>query len=193
MFEQIFGGLGGRGRGGAQGRGPARGQDRAAEILVPFAVAILGGKHGLGSGERAIDVQVPAGIEDGAQLRVRGQGAPGRDGGPPGDLIVTVHVAPHPEFRRDGDDVECDVHISIFDAALGTKVEVPLLKGSVTLTIPPGTGSGKRLRVRGQGVRRDAGANGDFLAVIQVDAPQRLDEADRTALEAMRERLDQRE
>jgi DnaJ-class molecular chaperone len=193
MFEQIFGGLGGGGRSRGRARGPARGQDRAAEITVPFQVSILGGRHGLGSGDRAIDVQVPAGIEDGTQLRVRGQGEPGRDGGPPGDLIVTVQVAPHPEFRRDGDDVLRDVHISIVDAALGAKVEVPLLKGSVTLTIPPGTGSGKRLRVRGQGVRRASGPSGDFLAVIQIDAPQHLDEGDRAALEAMRGRLGQRE
>ncbi|MEY2713566.1 MAG: hypothetical protein RL005_1788, partial [Planctomycetota bacterium] len=76
---------------------------------------------------------------------------------------------------------------------LGAKVEVPLLKGSVTLTIPPGTGSGKRLRVRGQGVRRASGPTGDFLAVIQIDAPQHLDDEDRAALEAMRGRLGQRE
>jgi DnaJ-class molecular chaperone len=193
MFEQIFGGMGGGARARGRSRGPSKGQDRHAEITVPFQVSILGGRHGIGGGDQAIDVQIPAGIEDGAQLRVRGQGEPGNNGGPAGDLIVTVQVAAHPDFRRDGDDVLRDVHISIADAALGAKIDVPLLKGTVTLTIPPGTGSGKRLRVRGQGVRRAAGPSGDFLAVIQIDAPQHLDDEDRAALEAMRGRLGQRE
>jgi DnaJ-class molecular chaperone len=187
MFEQIFGGMGGGGRARGRSRGPSKGQDRHGEITVPFQVSILGGRHGIGGGEQAIDVQIPAGIEDGTQLRVRGQGEPGHGGGPAGDLIVTVHVAPHPDFRRDGDDILRDVHVSIFDAALGAKVDVPLLKGTVTLTIPPGTGSGKRLRVRGQGVRRSAGASGDFLAIVQIDVPETLSDDDRAALEAMRE------
>ena len=193
MFEQIFGGMGGGGRARGRARGPAKGQDRHAEITVPFQVSILGGRHGIGSGEQAIDVQIPAGIEDGTQMRVRGQGEPGHNGGPAGDLIVTVHVAPHPDFRRDGDDILRDVHISVFDAALGAKIDVPLLKGTVTLTIPPGTGSGKRLRVRGQGVRRTAGASGDFLAIVQIDVPATLTDEDRAALEAMRESVRSRE
>ncbi|MBM4115482.1 MAG: J domain-containing protein, partial [Phycisphaerae bacterium] len=118
MFEQIFGGMGGGGRARGRSRGPSKGQDRQAEITVPFQVSILGGRHGIGSGEHTIDVQIPAGIEDGTPLRVRGQGEQGHGGGPAGDLIVTVHVAPHPEFRRDGDDILRDVHVSIFDAAL---------------------------------------------------------------------------
>ena len=102
-------------------------------------------------------------------------------------------MAPHPDFRRDGDDILRDVHISVFDAALGAKIDVPLLKGTVTLTIPPGTGSGKRLRVRGQGVRRTAGASGDFLAIVQIDVPATLTDEDRAALEAMRESVRSRE
>lgn len=191
MFEQIFGGMGG-GRGRGRASGPAKGQDRHAEVTVPFQVSILGGRHGVGSGERAVDVQIPAGIEDGAQLRVRGQGGPGQHGGPPGDLILTVQVADHPDFRREGDDLIREIHISIFDAALGTKVDVPLLQGEVSLKIPAGTGSGKRLRVRGQGVRRAGGNHGDFYAVIQVDVPTTLTDEDRAALSAMRDELKSR-
>lgn len=193
MFEQIFGGMAGGGRARGRSRGPSKGQDRHAEITVPFQVSILGGRHGIGSGEHALDVQIPAGIEDGTQLRVRGQGEPGSNGGPAGDLIVTVQVATHPDFRRDGDDILREVHISIFDAVLGAKIDVPLLKGTVMLTIPPGTGSGKRLRVRGQGVRRATGASGDFLAIVQIDIPEGLSDEDRAALEAMRESVRSRE
>lgn len=197
MFEQIFGGMGGGmgggGRARGRSRGPAKGQDRHADITVPFQVSILGGRHGIGSGEHTIDVQIPAGIEDGTSLRVRGHGEAGQNGGPAGDLIVTVHVAPHPDFRRDGDDILRDVHISIFDAALGAKIDVPLLKGTVTLTIPPGTGSGKRLRVPGQGVRRPAGASGDFLAIVQIDVPKALSDEDRAALESVRDSVRNRE
>jgi len=196
MFDQIFGGMGGGMGGGrtrGRPRGPSQGQDRHAETTVPFQVSILGGRHGVNNGQRTVDMQIPAGIEDGGQLRVRGQGDAGHNGGPAGDLIVTVRVAPHPEFRRDGDDILRDVHISILDAALGAKVDVPLLKGTVTLTIPPGTGSGKRLRVRGQGVRRPAGATGDFLAIVQLDVPADLNDQDRAALETMRDSLRSRE
>ncbi len=187
MFEQIFGGMGG---GRARGRsGPRPGEDTHAEITVPFQVAVLGGRHGVPSGDRSIDVQIPGGIEDGAQMRVRGQGRPGKQGGPSGDLILTVHVAGHPNFRREGDDLSRDLHISIADAALGTKVEVPLLKGSVALTVPAGTSSGKRLRVRGQGVKHANGTVGDFYAVVQIDAPASLTDQDRAALESMRDRV----
>jgi len=196
-FGDLFSGGSPRAR-GRRGR-PARaaGEDAAARIDIPFRLAIDGGKTDVridrdGKTE-TISVTIPQGLPDGARMRLRGQGLPGSGGGPAGDLLLDVHVAPHPWFRREGLDIVVDVPISIAECALGTTVQVPLLEGTASLRVPPGTGSGKRLRVRGQGVRRSAGASGDFLAIVQIDVPESLSDDDRAALEAMRESVRSRE
>ncbi|MFO0873103.1 MAG: DnaJ C-terminal domain-containing protein [Phycisphaerales bacterium] len=208
IFEDLFGGrgaAGGRspfGRAGTTGRTAreSAGADVAQAIDIDFTTAALGGTRSLSltlpdGSTHSFDVRIPPGIDTGGRLRVRGKGAPGRRDGAAGDLVLEVRVAPHPWFRREGRDLLLDVPITIAEAALGATIEVPLLRGSVTLKVPPGTSSGQKLRVRGKGVAGGPGAGGassepgDFHAVIQIVAPRELSSEDATALRAMSARL----
>ncbi|MBN9619905.1 MAG: molecular chaperone DnaJ, partial [Actinobacteria bacterium] len=140
--------------------------------------------HGAGvtTQTRTINVRIPAGIRDGAKIRVAGKGTPGSNGGPAGDLFVTVHVGTHPLFGRKGDDLTLTVPITFAEATLGTTLRVPTLDGSVALKVAPGTPSGRTLRVRGRGVER-RGNKGDLLVTVEVAVPAKLDGAAREALE----------
>lgn len=176
-----FGGGGGGRRGGARAQ---KGQDVQTEITVPFQVAVEGGFHEItiqtGAKSERLNVKIPAGIEDGKTIRLGGQGNPGMGGGAAGDLLVTVHVAPHPWFRREGRNLLIDVPITVSEAALGARVDVPTLtEGSVVLTVPPGSSSGAKLRLRGKGVLDPkTGERGDQLVVLKVVLPKQLsDEA----------------
>jgi molecular chaperone DnaJ len=146
--------------------------------------------HGSGRGlsSRSVQARIPAGVKDGQRIRLRGKGAPGEHGGPPGDLYVTVKVTPHRLFGRKGDSLTLDVPISFDEAALGAEIKIPTLSGSpVTLKVPPGTPNGRTFRVRGKGVRRSDGTTGDLLATVQVTVPAVLDQRTRQAVEAYRE------
>ncbi|HVW30931.1 MAG TPA: molecular chaperone DnaJ [Acidimicrobiia bacterium] len=134
---------------------------------------------------RDVKVRIPVGVKDGQRVRVKGKGTPGSNGGPPGDLYVTVHVAPHPLFGRKNDDLTLRVPVTFSEAALGAEVKVPTLDGSVTVRIPPGTAPGKTLRVRGRGMPKAAGAPGDLLVTVDVVVPQTLSDEQRQALEAL--------
>jgi molecular chaperone DnaJ len=140
--------------------------------------------HGSGATTqvRTINVRIPAGVRDGARVRIPGKGTPGTQGAPAGDLYVTVHVEPHKLFGRSGDDLTLTVPITFTEAALGTTLRVPTLDGSVALKIAPGTPSGRTLRVRGRGVHR-RGRSGDLLVTVEVAVPTHLDKAGREALE----------
>jgi DnaJ-class molecular chaperone len=188
-FEEIFGDFMGGGRRGGARRGPRAGEDLERDITVDFMTAALGGVRHVsvenGDGPSGFDVRVPAGIESGGQLRLRGKGSPGMGGGPAGDLVLRVTVAPHPWFRREGLDILIEVPISIAECALGTTVQVPLLEGTASLRVPSGTGSGKRLRLKGKGVQTKSSA-GDLHAIIRVDGPKSLSDEDRAALERMK-------
>jgi molecular chaperone DnaJ len=140
--------------------------------------------HGSGATTqvRTINVRIPAGVRDGAKVRIPGKGTPGAHGGPAGDLYVTVHVEPHKLFGRSGDDLTLTVPITFTEAALGSTLRVPTLDGSVALKIAAGTPSGRTLRVRGRGVHR-RGRTGDLLVTVEVAVPTHLDEAARDALE----------
>lgn len=131
---------------------------------------------------RTINVRIPAGVRDGAKVRLAGKGTPGTRGAPAGDLYVTVHVQPHQLFGRSGDDLTLTVPITFAEAALGTNLRVPTLDGAVSLKIAPGTPSGRTLRVRGRGVQK-RGSNGDLLVTVEVAVPTRLDGEAREALE----------
>ncbi|HEX6985855.1 MAG TPA: DnaJ C-terminal domain-containing protein [Planctomycetaceae bacterium] len=192
----LFGGFGGRGGFGGARRGPAsrpaKGQDLRAEVTVPFLVAAEGGQHELsvnraGKTER-ITVKVPAGLTDGSTIRLAGEGHPGAAGGPAGDLLLTVRVAPHPYFRREGNDLHVDVPVTPAEAALGAKVEAPTLsEGRVVVTIPPGTSSGRKLRLRGKGVPdRKTGTRGDLYVVAKVVVPESLTVEQRELYERLR-------
>jgi molecular chaperone DnaJ len=138
---------------------------------------------GVTSQLRTITVRIPAGVRDGAKVRVAGKGTPGRNGAPAGDLFVVVHVGSHRLFGRSGDDLTITVPITFTEAALGTTLRVPTLDGSVALKIAPGTPSGRTLRVRGRGVPRKA-RTGDLLVTVEVAVPATLDDGAREALNA---------
>jgi molecular chaperone DnaJ len=140
------------------------------------------GGTGVTTQTRTITVRVPAGVRDGAKLRIPGKGTPGDRGGPAGDLFVTVHVGAHELFGRSGDDLTITVPITFPEAALGTTLQVPTLDGSVRVKIPAGTPPGRTLRVRGRGVVKKSGA-GDLLVTVEVAVPQKLNSEAHEALE----------
>ncbi|MGY1856395.1 molecular chaperone DnaJ [Modestobacter sp. SYSU DS0290] len=133
---------------------------------------------------RTITVRIPAGVKDGQRIRLAGKGAPGRRGGPAGDLFVVVHVSGHDLFGRSGDDLTLTVPVSFAEAALGTTLTVPTLDGSVSLKVPAGTASGRTFRVRGRGVP-GRGTAGDLLVTVEVAVPQRLTPGAREAIEKL--------
>ena len=140
------------------------------------------GGSGVTTQTRTITVRVPAGVRDGARLRIPGKGTPGQRGGPAGDLFVTVHVRPHALFGRKGDDLTLTVPISFAEAALGTTLRVPTLDGAVSLKVAAGTPSGRTLRVRGRGVPAKK-RTGDLLVTVEVAVPQKLNHEAAEALE----------
>ncbi len=184
MFRSMFGGGGpgagfdlgdlmggGRKRGGPRRRPPP--EEIEGEVSVPFETAVNGGSVGIAVGGRDITVRVPAGISDGKRLRVPAS-ATGT-----ADLILTVRVAPHAYFTRDGNDLLLELPISVSEAALGTRVEVPTITDDrLTVRIPPGTSSGARVRLAGKGV-----SGGDQYLTVKVVAPKNLDDAARGLME----------
>ena len=175
-FEQIFG----RAAGGRTGRGrrkaaQAPGQDVQARIDIPFRLAIDGGKTDVrvdrGGKTETITVTIPQGIPDGARMRLRGQGLPGSGGGPAGDLLLEVHIEPHPVFRRSGDTLEVTLPVTLAEAIEGAKVDVPTPWGTIALRIPPRTSGGRKLRAAGMGVRHANGSKGDLIAEVQIVLP----------------------
>jgi len=147
-------------------------------------------KHCKGRGvevrPRTVKVRVPAGVDDGQRIRVKGRGTPGVNGGPPGDLYVVVHVSPHTIFGRSGKtDLTVKVPITFAEAALGAQVKVPTLDSPVTVKVPAGTQSGKTVRVRGKGIQRGSGDPGALLVTFDVIVPTELDDDARSAVEAL--------
>ncbi len=191
-LESLFGGGGGgfadlfRGAGGRAGRGrkraaPQAGADVSARIVVPFKLAIDGGKADVrverdGKAE-TISVTIPQGLPDGSRMRLRGQGQPGSGGGPAGDLLLDVGVESHPVFRRDGDTLELTLPVTLPEAIEGAKVDVPTPWGTISLRIPPRTSGGRKLRAAGMGVRHANGARGDLIAEVQIVLPETADAA----------------
>jgi DnaJ-class molecular chaperone len=164
----AFGSAGRRGRGGAGEGFRARGADRHFGLTVDFVTAATGGKQRLSlAPEEWLDVTIPAGIEDGQVLRLRGKGGPGFGGGPAGDALIEVHIAPHPLYRRDGDNILIELPVSLAEAVLGARVAVPTVTGPVTMTIPKGSDTGGQLRLRGKGIQR-GNRPGDQIVTLKV-------------------------
>jgi len=134
--------------------------------------------------ERQVKVRIPAAVDDGQRIRIKGRGEPGAGGGPPGDLFVTVRVEPHPLFGRRGRDLTLSVPVTFPEAALGATITVPSLGAPVSLKVPPGSKPGRTLRVRGRGLHQ-AGQRGDLLVTLDVVVPSELSDAERSALEAL--------
>jgi len=135
---------------------------------------------------RSFQVQVPAGVKDGARIKLASRGEPGPTGAPAGDLYVRVHVKPHRFFGRSGNDLTVEVPVTFPEAALGANVEVPTLNGSVTMKVPAGTPSGKTFRLKGKGARKKGGS-GDLLATVRVEVPQKLSREEKEILQRLRE------
>lgn len=140
---------------------------------------------GRGTSTRTVQARIPAGVKDGSRIRLKGKGAPGEQGGPAGDLFVVVHVTPHPVFARKGENIQVTVPVTFAEAALGSEVSVPVPRGgTVKVKIPAGTANGRTMRVKGKGIRRKDGTNGDVLVTVEVAVPQKLTAEAKEALEA---------
>ena len=188
LLRQFTGGGGGFDFGGGpqprrrSRRSPGQpGANVQHEVEVPFRTAVMGGEVSLrvsrgGRKVETISVKIPAGIESGKTLRLRGQGEPSSTGGSAGDLLITVRVAAHSHFRRDGLDLIARVPVTLAEAALGAKVDVPTPHGTITLKVPGGTSSGTRLRAKGQGIRTADGRTGDLYAEILIVIPKAAEE-----------------
>ena len=181
MFGDIFSQFrraGGRSR--RSGQSDARGADATAELEIPFQTAVLGGETQISLQREdghveTLAVKIPAGIAEGKKIRLRGQGQP-VPGGTAGDILITIHVAPHPWFTRRGNNLEVRVPVTLGEAALGAKVDLPTPRGTISVRVPPGTSSGKKLRVKGHGVAPKNGEPGDLYAEIQIVLPAPLDD-----------------
>lgn len=180
-LEDLFGSMGGTvegtdfadlfGRG--RRRGPLKGQDLEQEITVDFETAVRGTSLQLRRPDstETVTVRIPPGADEGSRVRIPGQGAPSPTGGPNGDLVLVIHVRPHPLFRREGDDLHIDVPINVSEAVKGAKVRVPTFEGPVFVKVPPSSMSGTTLRVRGKGVARKGRPTGDLYVHLMVHVP----------------------
>ena len=171
IFANLFGGGGIR-------RGPRKGQDLQTEATIKFKEAVIGTTLGLklpgdDGKTQTITARVPAGVNDGAKIRVKGKGAPGEAG--PGDLFILLHVKPHPIFSRKGENLLLTLPVTFVEATLGADIKVPTLDGDeVTVRLAPGTPNGRTLRVKGRGIKKGS-ITGDLLATIEVQVPQKIE------------------
>jgi len=184
ILRQMGGGAGPMGGRGQRGRPqpPAKGSDVEQEITVPFATAVLGGQHQVSLQRRSgkvdkIDVKIPAGIESGKKIRLRGQGNESPSGGTAGDLLITVKIAQHPLYSRKGMNLSLSVPITLLEAVEGAKIDIPTPHGTVTIKVPAGTSSGKALRLKGMGIK-GKDRSGDLIATLQIAVPHEFTDAD---------------
>ena len=189
IFDQFFGGGGGRAGRAQRGRAkpqPQRGQDIEHPVTLTFEQAARGTHLPLQINRdgkiETIDIRIPAGVKDGSRVRVKGRGQ--QSSGEPGDLFIITHVTPHAYFRRDGLNVHLDLPISLYEAVAGAKIDVPTLDGQRTLTIPPETSSGAKLRIKGHGIQRGQ-EKGDQIVITKVVIPKQLDDEDRKSIETI--------
>jgi curved DNA-binding protein len=181
FFERLFGD-----RAATAATGPVRGRDHEALLELSLEEALAGGRRRLSLEDgRSFEVNIPAGVREGQRIRIAGQGASGRDGGPQGDLYLRVRLRPHPRFRREADDLNVDVSVAPWEAALGATVPVQTLTGTAQVRIPAGSSSGRRLRLRGRGLPKQAGGRGDLYASVQIAVPKRLSDEERELFERL--------
>ncbi len=188
LFRRFGGGGGGRSRSQA----PSRGRDLNADLTVPFNTSVLGGEASISvrraNKNESLTIKIPPGVQTGRKMRLRGQGEPGPGGN--GDLIVELRVAEHPCFRRSEKNLELQLPVTIKEAVFGAKVDVPVPGGTVALKIPAGSNSGRRLRIKGQGVRNPEGEAGDLYVELVVKLPIGLDDDSGTDVQQAVETID---
>ncbi len=172
LFSELFRHARSHGPGAGAARGPHRGADAQYQLQIDFLEAALGAakRITLPDGE-VLDVKVPVGIKDGQKIRLKGKGYPGFNDGPAGDAYVKIDVRPHRQFKRKGENILLTVPITLDEAVLGAKIDIPTIKGKVTMTIPPGSKGGKTLRLKGKGVK-----SGDQLVTLEIQMPEVIDE-----------------
>ncbi len=174
IFADLFRGM--RRTGGWRKAAPARGQDTRHELSIDFLDAIKGGARTITlPGGKQVKVTIPPGSQDGQVLRLKAQGAPGTGGGPAGDVHIELRVEPHPGFTRAGNDIHSELPVTLAEAMLGGKAGVRTIDGTVTLTIPKGSNSGTKLRLKGRGAPASGGARGDHIVVLKVMLPDTRD------------------
>jgi len=170
IFSQMF-----RDR-QAQSRQSFAGQDQRYNMTVTFTEAALGGKKQVQMADGALNVTIPQGIEDGKTIRLKGKGQPGYGGGPSGDALIQIDVLADPVFSREGLNINLTLPITLYEAALGGKVEVPTLHGTVGLKIPKGSQSGQIMRLKGRGIAMRSGKSGDQMVTLSVQMPEVIDD-----------------
>jgi curved DNA-binding protein len=194
FFEGLFGQRGRRRADGGPSRGSrfdgfsTRGGDHEAVLELSLEEAAAGGKRRISLGDgRDYEVEIPRGVRDGQRIRLAGQGSAGLGGGPAGDLFLRVRLKPHPRFRVEGRDLYVDLPVAPWEAALGAEVPVPTLERNARVKVPPGSSSGRRLRLRGQGLPGTNGSSGDLYAVVEIHVPKRLGKRERELFEQLAE------
>ncbi len=186
-------GRGQRGGGGAARRAtmPMHGRDYETTVRISLEDAHRGTRLNLDladeGGGRTLEVTIPAGVSEGQKLRLRGKGGKGRNGGVDGDIYLHITLAPHPVFRPDQHDLHFDLALAPWEAALGAEAEVPTLDGAVLLTVPAGTRSGRKLRLRGRGLANGRGGRGDLYATVHIDVPSMLSDRERELFKQLAE------
>jgi curved DNA-binding protein len=184
FFESFFGGR--RGASGGFEGFSMRGGDQEATIEVTLEEAARGGKKKISLADgRDFEVQIPPGVRDGQKIRLAGQGGEGASGGPAGDLYLRVRIKRHPRFRREDDDLVVEIPVAPWEAALGATVPVPTLKGSAKVKVPAGSSSGRRLRLRGEGMPGPGGRKGDLYASVRIVVPKALGKRERELFEEL--------
>jgi curved DNA-binding protein len=185
LFGDIFN------RAGARGgpRAASRGQDIESSVTIDFVSSVKGAELQLQRGDESVTVRVPPGAHEGSRLRIPGQGSPGFGGGPAGDLLLTIHVTPHPFFKRDGDDLHLDVPVTLGEAYRGEKIRIPTPDGEVTLKVPKHTQSGSVTRLRGKGVTRKGKDAGDLYVKFIVHVPTEDDPEVAQAVDVLAARM----
>lgn len=179
IFGDLFGQAAGRRRGGPF---PADGANAEAELEVTLREAVLGGERELRVEGKTLRVKIPAGVTDGSQIRLSGQGGPGRHGGKAGDLFLKVRLAEHPLVRREGRDLFLDLPVTVPEAVDGAEVTLPTFEGPVRFRVPPGSQSGKKIRLRGKGLPDlRGGARGDMYAVVKIVLPEPSEKLEKAA------------
>lgn len=194
LFDDLLGRIrGGRGH-KRPPQGPRKGRSVETHLSIPFLTAVLGGETTIeikrdGGKSETLVVKIPPGTETGHKLRLRGRGEPGEGSAPAGDLTIEVAVEPHPYYTREGRDLYVEVPVTIGEAVLGARVDVPTPKGTKTITIPPGSSSGQKLRVRGQGVpAHGSKPESDLFVVLKIVVPKTMDEQSRALIKEFAER-----
>lgn len=184
FFESLFGGR--RAASGGFEGFSMRGGDQEATIEVTLEEAARGGKQKISLVDgRDFEVQIPSGVRDGQKIRLAGQGGEGASGGPAGDLYLRVRIKRHPRFRREDDDLVVEISVAPWEAALGGTVPVPTLNGSAKVKVPAGSSSGRRLRLRGEGMPGSGGRKGDLYASVRIVVPRVLEKRERELFEEL--------